>query len=436
MIGILRESKNRWERRVPLTPDHVAVLTQGQHLRVLVEPSEIRAFSEKAYEEAGASVSSDLSPCRVVLGVKEIPLDRLEHGKAYAFFAHVAKGQKHNMPMLRRLMELGCSLVDYERIVDDRGRRLIFFGLQAGHSGMIDTLWALGRRLRHEGIRPNPFEEIRQALDYATLADAQTAVSAAGERILSEGLPEALTPFVCAFTGYGNTYRGAAEVFDLLPFREIAPTEVPLLAGAGSPDRHAVYKAVFHEEHTVEPASPWDRFDLQDYYAHPERYRPIFSKYLPHLSVLVNCVYWEPKYPRLVTLEALRELFGGQDPPRLKVIGDISCDIGGSVECTVRSTDSGDPLFVYDPLTGRDTLGIEGRGPVVLAVDNLPCELPVDASQHFGDMLLPFVPALARCPWDEPLERLPLPPEILRAVIVHRGKLAPFYVYLERHLAV
>jgi saccharopine dehydrogenase (NAD+, L-lysine forming) len=436
MIGIRREDKNRWERRVPLTPAHVAVLTHGQHCRVVVEPSEIRAFREKAYEEAGATVGADLSSCRIIFGVKEIPIDKLLRGKAYAFFAHVAKGQHHNMPMLRRLMELGCSLVDYEKIADDRGRRLIFFGLQAGHSGMIDTLWALGQRLRHEGIRPNPFEDIRQALDYATLADAQTAVAAAGDRISNEGLPDALVPFVCAFTGYGNTYRGAAEVFDLLPYREVAPADVPKLVESGSFDRHTVYKTVFHEEHTVEPASSWDRFDLHDFYAHPEKYHPVFSRYLPHISVLVNCVYWEPKYPRLVTLEALGELFGGPEAPRLRVIGDISCDIGGSVECTVKSTDSGSPLFVYDPLTGQDTPGVEGRGPVVLAVDNLPCELPVDASQHFGDMLLPFVPALARCPWEKPLEELPLPPEILRAVIVHRGELAPSYEYLERHLAV
>jgi alpha-aminoadipic semialdehyde synthase len=435
MIGIRRETKNRWERRVPLTPGHVAVLAQGQHMRVVVEPSEIRAFPESAYQEAGAAISPDLSPCRVILGVKEVPTELLSPGKVYVFFAHVAKGQKHNMPMLRRLMELGCTLLDYEKIVDDRGRRLIFFGLQAGHSGMIDTLWALGRRLRHEGIRPNPFEDVRQALAYATLAEAQTAVSAAGERILAEGLPDVLNPFVCAFTGYGNTYRGAAEVFDLLPFREIAPRDLPALAASGPPDRHSVYKSVFHEEHTVEPVAPWDKFELQDYYAHPEKYRGTFETYLPHISVLVNCIYWEPKYPRLVTLEALRKLYGGDAPPRLRVIGDISCDVGGAVECTVRCTDPGDPLFVYDPLTGRDVLGIEGRGPVVLAVDNLPCELPVDASQHFGDMLLPFVPALARCPWDGPLEDLPLPPEILRAVILHRGKLAPSYAYLERHLA-
>jgi len=435
MIGIRRETKNQWERRVPLTPDNVAVLARGQHLEVRIEPSEIRAFPESAYEQAGAVIGPDLSSCQLIFGVKEIPLEAFEPGKTYVFFAHVTKGQKHNMPMLRRLMELGCSLVDYEKIVDDRGRRLIFFGLQAGHSGMIDTLWALGRRLAHEGIRPNPFEDMRQALGYETLADAQTAVSAAGERIRSEGLPEALSPFVCAFAGYGNTYRGAAEVFDLLPFRDVEPGEVPGLFASGPPDRHSVYKAVFHEEHTVEPVSSWDRFELQDYYLHPEKYRSRFETYLPYLSLLVNCIYWESKYPRLVTLDGLRKLYSGDRSPRLKVIGDISCDIGGAVECTVRCTDPGHPLFVYDPLTGKDSLGIEGRGPVVLAVDNLPCELPVDASQHFGDMLLPFVPALARCPWEGPIDELPLPPELLRAVIVHRGRLAPSYAYLERYLA-
>jgi alpha-aminoadipic semialdehyde synthase len=300
---------------------------------------------------------------------------------------------------------------------------------------MIDTLWALGRRLDHEGIRPNPFAGIRQAWQYETLADAQTAVAAAGERIVSEGLPEALRPFVCGFAGYGNTYRGAAEVFDLLPMREIHPEEIEAVAADPNPPRDVVFKAVFHEEHTVVPASPWDRFELQDYYLHPEKYRPVFEGYLPHLTLLLNCIYWEPKYPRLVTKEGLARLFGGERPPRLRVIGDVSCDVLGSIECTVRCTDPGDPVFVWDTRENRDVAGVTGHGPVVLAVDNLPCELPIDASEHFGDMLLPFVPALARCDFELPLEALPLPPEILRAIVVHRGKLAPAFAYLETHLA-
>jgi alanine dehydrogenase len=435
MIGIRREDKNQWERRVPLTPEHVRVLSGGQHLGVRVQPSPIRAFPDAAYASAGATITENLSGCKLILGVKEVPEALLLPGSTYVFFAHVAKGQHHNMPMLRRILELGCSLVDYEKIVDDRGRRLIFFGLQAGHSGMIDTLWALGRRLELEGIRPNPFAEIRQAWKYETLADAQTAVAAAGERILTEGLPPQLRPFVCGFAGYGNTYRGAAEVFDLLPIREVHPQDLGEIAADPNPPPDVAFKVVFHEEHAVEPASPWDRFELQDYYLHPEKYRPVFERHLPHLTLLVNCIYWEPKYPRLVTKDALAKLFGGSAVPRLRVIGDISCDVGGSIECTVRCTDPGDPVFVWDTRQNRDLPGVAGRGPVVLAVDNLPCELPVDASEHFGDMLLPFVPALSRCDWGLPLESLPLPPEILRAVIVHRGKLAPAFAYLESHLA-
>ncbi len=434
MIGIRQEDKNEWERRAPLTPEHVQELVHNHGVEVVVQPSPIRAFPDADYEAAGARVSADLARCGVVLGVKEIPVRHLHAGTTYLFFAHVVKGQHHNMPMLRRLMELGCTLVDYEKITDDRGRRLIFFGRQAGHSGMIDTLWAFGQRLLQEGV-PTPFADLKQARHYEHLAEARAAVFAVGERIRSEGLPEALTPLVCGITGYGHTYQGAAEVLDLLPVREIRPDEVQAVSrGSGRP-RHAVYKVVFREEHTVAPVSDSDSFDLQDYYAHPEKYRPVFGTYLPDLTLLVNCVYWEPKYPRLVTKADLRKLFGGTHPPRLKVIGDISCDIEGSIECTLRSTDPGEPVFLYDAIEERERPGWVGRGPVVLAVDNLPCELPVDSSRFFGDMLLPFVPPLVRCPWEAPLAQLPLPPEILRAVIVHRGKLTPRFAYLEEHLA-
>lgn len=433
MIGIRREDKNPWERRVPLTPEHVAVLARGQHLRVRVQTSPIRVFPDAAYEAAGAEIAPDLSGCRLVLGVKEIPVHLLTPGAAYLFFAHVVKGQAHNMPMLRRLMELGCTLVDYERITDDRGHRLIFFGLQAGHSGMIDTLWALGERLSRLEV-PTPFASIRQALRYASLAEAQTDVAAAGERIAADGLPRTLAPLVVGFTGYGNTYRGAAEIFDLLPFEEIPPEDLHRLMKDATPRRDRVYKVVFREHHTVEPISDGAPFDLAGYMAHPEGYRGVFDRYLPHLSVLVNCVYWEPRYPRLVTRETLKRMFADPERARLRVIGDISCDIEGAVECTVRATNPGDPVFVYDPATGQAPQGLDGPGVVVLAVDNLPCELPADASEHFSEMLLPFVPALARCDWDAPLEDLALPHEILRALILHRGQLTPAYAYLESHL--
>jgi alpha-aminoadipic semialdehyde synthase len=155
---------------------------------------------------------------------------------------------------------------------------------------------------------------------------------------------------------------------------------------------------------------------------------------LSYLTVLVNGVYWEPGQPRVASLDDLRALHADGAAPRLRVIGDISCDVHGSIEANVRITTPGDPVYVYDVERDEAVSGVAGRGPVILAVDNLPCELPVDASQHFGDALLRFLPSLARCDWSQPFESLVLADEIRRAVIVHRGRLTPRYAHLASHL--
>ncbi len=431
-IGIRREDKSIWERRVPIIPQHVRQLQEEYGIEVWVQPSEIRVFRDEEFAQAGARVEEDISPCPVVFAVKEIPAHFFQPGHTYVFFAHVIKGQPYNMPMLRRMLELGCQLIDYEKVTDERGRRLIFFGRHAGLAGMIDTLWALGQRLNLEGI-PNPFSDLCQTYHYGSLAEAKAAVSALGERIAREGLPEQITPLICGFAGYGNVFRGANEIIELLPVREIQPHEVATVALSSDYARDVIYKVVFKEEHTVEPISPEHRFDLQDYYDHPEKYRSCFHTYLPYLTVIVNCVYWEAKYPRLVTKADLKRLYGGPEPPRLRVIGDISCDIEGAMECTVKCTEPGDPVFVYDPFEDRAIDGFEGQGPVVLAVDILPSELPRDASEYFSGVLMKYVPAIAQADYAAPFEELALPPEIKRAVIVHQGELTPNYRYLEEH---
>ena len=196
-----------------------------------------------------------------------------------------------------------------------------------------------------------------------------------------------------------------------------------------------VYRVVFHEEHLVEPCSPERSFELQDYYDHPEAYRSRFEAYLSSLTILLNGICWSESYPRLVTIEALRRLYHDPAaPPRLRVIGDVSCDLCGSIECTLRCTTPDDPVFTYDPNSGEERPGVEGPGPVVLAVDNLPCELPADASRSFGDALVGLLPALARCDYARPFAELDLPPELERAVIVHRGELTPDYSYLSEFL--
>jgi alpha-aminoadipic semialdehyde synthase len=431
-IGIRHEDKSKWERRVPVIPADAAQL-QKQGIEVIVQSSPTRAFTDDEFAQAGITVSQDLVQCPVILGIKEIPPDALEADTAYVFFAHVIKGQQYNMPMLRRMLDLGCTLVDYERVVDEKNRRLIFFGWHAGVAGMIDTLWALGQRLTWEGI-DNPFSDLRQTLAYRDLGEAEAALDVVRARIAEEGLPEQLAPLILGVAGYGNVSRGAQEMLDLLPIIEIEPEEIATLAGSADFSGHHIYKVVFKEWHMVEPVEAGTPFELQDYYEHPERYRGTFERHVPYLDVLVNAIYWTERYPRLVTKSCLRELFGGDQAPALKVIGDISCDVEGAIEVTVKATEPGDPIYVYDPLTGSVRDGCEGDGVVVMAVEILPSELPREASTDFSRVLTPFLRDIALCDLTAPFDQCDLPPEIKRAVIAYQGRLTPDYEYIQEFL--
>jgi len=432
-IGIRREDKSPWEKRTPLIPSHLRELTQTHVLEAWLQPSSIRVFSDEDYKSEGAKIEEDLSSCPVVFAVKEIPLDFFEKGKVYVFFSHTAKGQPHNMPMLKRMIEKECTLIDYEKIVDDRGRRLVLFGKHAGLAGMIDTLWALGQKLLKEG-KENPFSRIKQAFQYESLVEGKEEIEKIGWKIHKEGLDSSLVPFLCGFAGYGNVSQGAQEIFDLLPFEEISPEETSNFFEQRNYSAYRLYKVVFKEEHMVKPVSSEDKFDLQDYYDHPHKYRPVFEPYVPFLTVLVNCIYWEPKYPRFVTKKFLKELYKKESSPRLKVIGDISCDVEGSVECTLKSTSPDNPVFTYDPLEEKATDGFDGRGPVIMAVDNLPAELSLESSVSFSNALKPFVPAIARADFIGDFAGCQLPAAIKRAVILYRGKLTSGYSYMKKFL--
>jgi len=433
LIGIRREDKNEWEKRAPLIPAHARELIQNHSLDILIQPSSIRIFSDNDYKREGARVKEDLYPCPVIFAIKEIPVHFYEKGKTYIFFSHTMKGQPHNMPMLKKMLELGCTLIDYEKMLDEKGRRLLFLGKQAGQAGMIDTLWALGQRLKHQGIE-NPFLSIKQAFQYGSLVEANEEIRRVGWQINKSGLDSPLVPLVCGFAGYGHVSQGAQEIFDLLPVEDIQPEKIVALFEKKQYSGNRVYKVVFEERHMVEPISSDQKFELQDYYDHPQKYKPVFESYLPFLTILVNCIYWSPEFPRFVTKKFLEHLWKSQSLPRLRVIGDISCDVEGSVECTIRSTDPGNPVFVYNPVEDRALDGFEGRGVVVMAIDNLPAEIPLESSIFFSKALKPFVPAIARADYSGDFADCDLPDPIKKAIILFHGKLTPDYRYMENFI--
>jgi alpha-aminoadipic semialdehyde synthase len=432
-LGIRREDKNKWERRTPLIPKDVKELIDGQGIDIFFQPSPLRIFPDEKFIQAGARIQEDLSHCPIVLAIKEIPSDFFQRNKTYVFFSHTIKGQQQNMPMLKKMMELECNLIDYEKVVDEQGRRLIFFGRHAGLAGMIDTLWALGKRLDWEGIA-NPFTQIRNAYKYETLAEAKDSVSQTGKKIKRDGLPDQITPLAFGITGYGHVSNGAQEIIDLLPHKQVSPQDIFSLEGQSEFSRKHVHKVVFKEEHLVKPKIAGDQFELQDYYDHPDKYMSRFEQYIPHLDVIVNCIYWDERYPRLVTKKYLKEVFKSRGKPRLRIIGDISCDIEGSIEATEKVTEPDNPVYVYNPKKERITDGYEGEGVVILAVDNLPCEISRRASIDFSHILSPFIPQIAKADFSVGFEECQLPAPIRKAVIIYHGKLTPDYVYMNDFL--
>lgn len=433
-VGIRREDKNRWERRVPLIPSQVKEIIQNHPVEIWMQPSAIRVFTDQEYAQEGVKISEDLSSCSLVLGVKEIPVDFFRPGMSYMFFSHTIKGQEYNMPMLERMIELRNTLIDYERVVDEKGQRLVFFGTQAGQAGMIDTLCIFGQKAKREGL-DNPFEKIRLAYQYGSLVDAKEVIKKVGWQIHDSGFNPCLSPLICGFAGYGRVSQGAQEIFDLLPVEEINPKKLGSFIKERNYSSHRVYKVVFKEKDMVRRISPTSGFDLQEYYDHPEKYESIFESYLPFLSILVNCIYWTPRYPHFVTKRFLRHLWQKENSPFLRVIGDISCDVEGAIECTVRPTNPGNPVYIYDPIEGKAIDGIEGRGVAVMATDNLPAELSLESSIFFSNSLFPFVPGLAQADYTQTFEDCDIPFPIKKAVILYRGKFTPDYEYMKKFVS-
>ena len=499
MLAIRRETKPR-EQRAPLAPAHVRALV-ARGISVAVERSPLRTYRDAEYADAGATLvegagaAAALDGAAVVLGVKEFPAGALRVEQTICCFAHVIKAQSAGMPLLDALLAARARLVDYEAVTSGGvrgGARLVAFGRHAGIAGAIDALRGVGERaLAARGVA-TPFLGVAATWQYPTLDAAFAAVRAAGAAIAARGLPDAIAPFVVAVTGLqrapggggapsggGRVARGAREVLELLPLRWVEPAALAatLAAAAGRERTHVVYAVAVDAEDCVErrgggggggdvegggaararsasrpPAAPlveaaWAPapFDRAHYKAAPDEYAAVFHRrVLPHVSLLVHCSYWEPRFPRLVTAAQARALSEG-GALRLIMVEDISCDVGGAIEF-MRPTTMGAPFFVYDPASGAaltDIAAAPDTGVLYSAVDHLPSECPRDATDHFGDCLAPLLPPLvafaaaeaaaaaAGAPPRAAADAPELPPELRGAVVTELGALAANW----RHIA-
>lgn len=427
-IGIRREDKNKWERRVPLIPGHVKNL-QENGIDTFIQPSKIRVYSDTDYEMKGATVQENLSECNTIFAVKEIPIDFFEPKKTYIFFSHTIKGQKYNMPMLKKMMELECNLIEYEKIENEKGFRLLFFGRYAGIAGIVDSLWAYGRKLQFTNIN-SPFNQIKQTFEYKNLDEIKNHFKIIKKNIQTNGLPDSICPMIIGIAGYGNVSKGVQEILDELPIKDIMPSEIKKVHENYL--NNCIYRVVFKENDMVELKIPENKFDLQGYYKNPDKYKSIFEKYSPYLTILMNCIYWDSRYPRLITKEFIKKNFDKNW--NLEIVGDISIDINGAIEFSEKATSPDNPVYIYNPLNDKIIDGYKGKGIIVMGVDNLPCELPKESSIAFSEVLYPFVPAIVKADFSGDFNSCNLPSEIKNAVILYRGKLTPTYHFIDKFL--
>lgn len=450
VVGILREDHGMWERRAPLTPLQVKeLLSKVPDSRVLVQPCTRRIYSNEEYLKNGAEIKEDLSEANLLLGVKQVKKENILRDKSYFFFSHTIKGQSYSMPLLDACLEKNIRLYDYECITKD-GRddtsRLVAFGKYAGHAGMIDTLHGLGLRLLAEGYNTQ-FLQICNAYMNISLEDAIENIKKVGQRIETEGLTPELGPLLFAFTGNGNVQHGAYDMFKYFPHEELENLndydKIKEEIRLKKRKNNKLYYIHLKTSQLVKPKAPGAVFSREDYYHHPENYEPTFhEEILPHVNVLVNGIYWDARFPRLITKKQLQNLY--KDNRNLKIIGDISCDLGGSIEFLSKPTTIEDPFYTYYPSSdeGEIRSDISSKGVLMLGVDNLPSELPRNASEHFGKNLLPLLPPLLTTKgFYEATEKdvdnhfdaatSDIPAELRRACLVSHGKLMPKWRYIQ-----
>ncbi|XP_067091599.1 alpha-aminoadipic semialdehyde synthase, mitochondrial isoform X1 [Osmerus mordax] len=440
VMAIRREDINVWERRAPLAPRHIREITAAGH-KVLVQPSNRRAIHEKYYEKVGAIIEEDISEASLVIGVKRPPESKIYPRKTYAFFSHTIKAQEANMGLLDDMLKKEARLIDYEKMVDANGFRIVAFGQWAGVAGMINILHGLGLRYLALGHH-TPFMHIGMAHNYRNVSQAIQAVRDCGYEISMGLMPKSIGPVTFVFTGTGNVSKGAQDIINELPCEFVEPHELQEVSQNG--DMSRVYATVLSRHHHLMRKSD-GVYDPLEYEAHPELYTSHFrTSVAPYTTCLINGIYWDPQTPRLLRRLDAQKLLrpikpsaaateGWPElPHKLLAICDISADAGGSIQFMTECTSIDKPFCMYDADQHIDHDSVEGNGILMCSIDNLPAQLPIEATEYFGDRLFPYIWEMLPSDATRPLEEEDFSPQVRDAVITSNGKLTPKFEYIEK----
>ena len=395
-FGIIKERKNPPDRRVVLSPEEVLSLKlQHQNITVKVERSDIRIFTDSQYEKLGIEVGDDISDCDILFGVKEVPIENLIPNKTYFFFSHTIKKQPYNRKLLQAILEKNINLYDYETIVDANNRRLIGFGRYAGIVGAYNSIRAFGIK----------FELFK-------LPKAETL--AGKEALITHLKRVVLPPLKFVITGTGKVGNGVKEILDALKIKEVS-VENYLNKNYTQP----VYTQIDVLDYNKRKDG--QVLDFTDFYQNPSEYVSDFERFTAVSDIYISGHFHANDAPAILTREMLQS-----KKCKIKVVADVSCDVNGPIACTLRSSTIEEPLYGYFPGEDKEVEVFHPAAIVVMAVDNLPCELPKDASEGFGEMVLEHViPAFFNNDKDGVLQR---------AKITENGKLTPRFSYLQDYV--
>lgn len=396
-IGILKEGKVPIDKRVAITPSQVAkIQSTYPDVEVKCKKSDIRCFTDEDYLSQEVDLVDNIDDCDILFGVKEVPIPELLANKIYFFFSHTIKKQEYNSELLRNVLEKKITLIDYECLTNSENQRIIAFGRYAGIVGAYNGIWTYGKRYR--------LFDIRRAHECYDLDDMITEYSKVKLPVVK-----------IVITGGGRVAKGAIEVMNGMGIRRVTPArflaedfDEPVFTQINSRDYNK------HKE--------GKQFARDEFFSKPENFESDFGQYAEVTDILIAAAYWHPSAPVLFTRDqAIQKDF------KIRVIADITCDIEGSIPSTKMPSTIDDPIYDYDPTQGKVAPAMSDEGNItVMAVDNLPCELPRNASQDFGHELVHNVlPNLLGSDEDGVIER---------ATIASNGSLMPRYGYLQDYV--